>query len=1552
MGYYGTKQVAKVMLAMLLIFTSIQFIPIDKPFLENATASSSWFETDWTSSDNYASSSNIDTILSSGNIILSYNIDLYITDTANGRIVKTKMDGSSWTTYGTAGSGTGKFDYPAGISYDSSTDYIYVTDSNNDRIIKTKIDGSGWTTYGTDGSGTGQFASPKDISYDSSTDYLYVADSYNDRIVKTKIDGTGWTTLGSSSQFDLPYGIDHNSTSGYIFVADRFNDRIVKTKIDGSGWTSYGSSSFFSRPQGLGYDNSTDYLYVADTCNNRIVKMKLGGGGSTSYGSLGSGTGQFNNPYGVSCHGKTGYVYVADYYNDRIIRTQMDGSGWTAYGSKGSGIGQFYQPFKIAIDDKGLNPMGYLITNPYNIGSNSMLKTISWSAMTGPSTSIKFQIRSAATQAGLDSAVFSGPDGNTDTYYTSAGQSIWTGHEGDSWVQYKAILTTSDLTKTPTLEDVTIIFNNLPSTTLVTPIDKTLTTNNQPTFTWYYTDPDSTGQSAYQVLIDNDTTFQNVDYDTGEVTSTTTSYIPDSPIADGEWFWKVRVKDNDGNWGAYSNHWYMTIDTTSPANFNPTANPSYWSNNTQPMITFTTTDATSGVAYFNISIDQEPFTTQTSPYMIPPQDEGVHNITVRAYDHAGHFTEEYLDVFIDTVIPHSFIPIADPNTWTYNTQPLISFSTSDETSGIDHYEVKIDSGDFTDQSSPYTTPSQPDGTHNITVRAFDKAGNNVTGYINIYIDTVNPKSFTTTATPADWTTNTQPQISFSTTDDLSGLDHYELRVDQGTFSQVTNPHTLQPQTDGVHNITVRAFDQAGNYFEDDTKIYIDTTSPSITHTKVTSGTQGFPISITAIVTDEHSGIDSVLLNYKKPQDTEYSSQSMTLEGNIYSTKIPAEAITEDSIEYYLQAEDNSTPKNVIYFGLNGQTPYEPTSILDIDISITLEDETAPTITHVPISEGVLGQEMTITATVTDDSSGVNYVELYYKKQTETAYTKLSMVKKVNTYVIKIPLESVTRDGIGYYLKAADNATSTNIAYFGGNGQVSDEPTTLDDIDIIILEKDTTPPTIIDKFPTGNNVSVSTTIYVTYSEAMDYTAAESAFSINPGITGTTNWEDNKFIFTPDKAFNYQTNYNVTITANAKDLSGNKLESTFSWNFITTSTIDSIPPTVTDKNPNGTDVPLDTKISIKFSEPMIKEDTMNAFSITPIILGSYHWEQTTLIFSPNADLALDTTYNITLSKAAKDLVGNNLISEYSWEFTTTLESDTTPPKIDDNFPTGMNVPVNITISVTFSELMNESYTQSSFKMYPPVNGTFNWVGRTMIFTPNESLASETQYFVIITDKAKDLAGNNLREGGEWQFYTEQEQEDKLVGDDEGNDDDFWSTWEPIITVLTILASVIAFLFGFISIRRKRRRLRKYLDKIDEVYETHKNDFDECEKELKKLRDTIKSEVKDGKIEENHYIILNSRIREHIKDIRAAKKEAEAETDKTEPELKYSKCPKCEERFEIPYSDEEKIKIKCPKCNSKGKITNPYLNSNVIKKKRKELKSEPQIDKVDDSDEVDWK
>ncbi|WP_455392020.1 Kelch repeat-containing protein [[Eubacterium] cellulosolvens] len=212
---------------------------------------------------------------------------------------------------------------------------------------------------------------------------------------------------------------------------------------------------------------------------------------------------------------------------------------------------------------------GTFTSNPFYISPDAIIANLSWSATNTANTDIKFRIKTAATEAGLSIKDFVGPDGTTGTYYTVSPTTIWSGHYGDGWVQYKAYFSTTNSLETPRLDDVTISYNYLPTTELVGPDNGTMLANNKPTFSWNFIDPDSTNQIAFQVLISDNNSFQKIQYDSGKQTSTDeewtfpagTSY---TELADGVWYWKVRTKDSDGLWGAYSQPNKMIIDVSGP----------------------------------------------------------------------------------------------------------------------------------------------------------------------------------------------------------------------------------------------------------------------------------------------------------------------------------------------------------------------------------------------------------------------------------------------------------------------------------------------------------------------------------------------------------------------------------------------------------------------------------------------------------------------------------------------------------------------------------------------------------------------------------------------------------------------------------------------------------------------------------------------------------------------------------------------------------------------------------------------------------------------------
>ena len=127
--------------------------------------------------------------------------------------------------FGSLGSGSGQFNYPAGVTVDSAGN-VYVADYNNSRIERfnpTNFAGT-FTSFGSLGSGSGQFTYLYGVTVDSAGK-VYVADTVNHRIDRfnpTNFAGT-FTSFGSlgggSGQFNTPTGVTVDG-AGNVYVAD------------------------------------------------------------------------------------------------------------------------------------------------------------------------------------------------------------------------------------------------------------------------------------------------------------------------------------------------------------------------------------------------------------------------------------------------------------------------------------------------------------------------------------------------------------------------------------------------------------------------------------------------------------------------------------------------------------------------------------------------------------------------------------------------------------------------------------------------------------------------------------------------------------------------------------------------------------------------------------------------------------------------------------------------------------------------------------------------------------------------------------------------------------------------------------------------------------------------------------------------------------------------------------------------------------------------------------------------------------------------------------
>ena len=297
-----------------------------------------------------------------------------------------------------------------------------------------------------------------------------------------------------------------------------------------------------------------------------------------------------------------------------------------------------------------------------------------------------------------------------------------------------------------------------------------------------------------------------------------------------------------------------------------------------------------------------------------------------------------------------------------------------------------------------------------------------------------------------------------------------------------------------------------------------------------------------------------------------------------------------------------------------------------------------------------------------------------------------------------------------------------------------------------MDQDLKAPEVIGNSPTGTDVYIGSVINVTFSEAMNQSSVQSAFQIDPSITGTISWNGNTMTYTPLLNLAYTRTYNVTVGTGAKDLAGNGLSAPYEWNFTTMSP-DTTAPEVIGNSPTGTDVSLAAKITVNFSEAMNKSSVQSAFQTVPSIAGTISWNGNMMTYTPVSNLSYNATYNVTVGTGAKDLSGNNL-NLFQWQFITV--PDTTAPEIIGNTPTGSNNPVTSRITLTFSEAMNQTSVESAFSTFPNITGSFSWNGNNMTYNPGSILSLGTTYTVTIGSGARDMAGNMLSPLT-WHFTT---------------------------------------------------------------------------------------------------------------------------------------------------------------------------------------------------------
>ncbi|MDO8601282.1 MAG: cohesin domain-containing protein [bacterium] len=170
-----------------------------------------------------------------------------------------------------------------------------------------------------------------------------------------------------------------------------------------------------------------------------------------------------------------------------------------------------------------------------------------------------------------------------------------------------------------------------------------------------------------------------------------------------------------------------------------------WYNNNNPILTW---EKEPGVTDFSFELSDKPQTvpdnvadTQDTITSFENVGDGVRYFHIKALKEGIWGSITHFPLYIDTTPPISFKPKIEVLTAAIIDRALVSFSTTDLLSGVDHYEVGIidktksplESPSFIEAESPYQLPAFISGNLVVIVRAQDRAGNVRDESADIYV---------------------------------------------------------------------------------------------------------------------------------------------------------------------------------------------------------------------------------------------------------------------------------------------------------------------------------------------------------------------------------------------------------------------------------------------------------------------------------------------------------------------------------------------------------------------------------------------------------------------------------------------------------------------------------------------------------------------------------------------------------------------------------------------------------------------------------------------------
>ncbi len=288
--------------------------------------------------------------------------------------------------------------------------------------------------------------------------------------------------------------------------------------------------------------------------------------------------------------------------------------------------------------------------------------------------------------------------------------------------------------------------------------------------------------------------------------------------AEGDHSVVLTAVDGAGNVNTITDPFHY--DPYAPALVITSPTPNSYAKSTTVDVVWTLQDTGAGIASLVLQVDSRApmsLPANATSYALSGLSEAGHILSLVAMDNAGNLASQIVSFGVDATPPSLSLVTPAAGSYVNMKQIQALWSASDTGSGIASYSVSLDGGSASTPSAPsFVFAGVAEGAHTVLVRAFDRAGNMAQASATVTVDVTPPDLQILSPAAGSQVTVSDVSVNWTATDAGSGIGQIFVVVDTGQpvgVSSSSVAQTVSPLSLGLHSVTVRVYDKAGNMAE-------------------------------------------------------------------------------------------------------------------------------------------------------------------------------------------------------------------------------------------------------------------------------------------------------------------------------------------------------------------------------------------------------------------------------------------------------------------------------------------------------------------------------------------------------------------------------------------------------------------------------------------------------------------------------------------------------------------------------------------------------------------